>query len=57
MEGGNKGERFVQEQLATQRRNLLGVTKYGFIEARMEVLVVLVLYPIGVKFSRHTECV
>ena len=26
--GGSKAERFVQEQLATQRRNLLGICKY-----------------------------
>ena len=26
--GGSKAERFIHEQLATQRRNLLGICKY-----------------------------
>lgn len=40
MQTGSKGERFVQEQLAIQRKNLLGVSKYGFAEVLVGVLYV-----------------
>lgn len=49
MQSGNKGEKFVQEQLAIQRKNLLGVSKYGFVEVLGQVL-----YVTTVLFS---ECV